>query len=280
MDSAALTLAFTAGALAALNPCGFALLPAYLSLVVLPERAAVSTGPGVDAGASTVGTSDTAVLVAAKQTAAAVVRALAATALMTAGFVLVFGAFGLLVLPVAAGVQAYLPYVTAVTGVLLAAVGLALVLGRQLPMPALHLRRAEGHGALATFGYGVVYALASLTCTVGPFLAIVVTSLRSDEVADGLGLFATYAAGMGAVVGVAAVAVALASGAIVGGLRRAGRWLPRAAGALVLLVGVYVAWYGVWEVRVLGGADPADPVVDTALEVQRWLSDRVRSVLG
>lgn len=268
MDSAALTLAFTAGGLAALNPCGFALLPAYLSLVVLPEQPTDATA-GSGAATATI----------TRRSVSAVARAAVATGLMTAGFVAVFVAFGLLVQPAAVGVQEYLPYVTAATGLLLAGVGLALLLGRELRLPTLHLRRAAGRGAAATFTYGVVYALASLTCTVGPFLAIVVTSLRGDDVVDGLGLFVAYAVGMGAVVGVAAVAVALASGALLGGLRRAGRWLPRATGALLLLVGLYVAWYGVWEVRVLAGADPADPVVDTALAVQRRLSEWVQAVL-
>lgn len=253
MDSAALTLAFSAGALAALNPCGFALLPGYLALVVAGDR-------GAGAGR-------------------AVGRAVLATVLMTAGFVLVFAAFGLLVQPVASGVQEYLPYVTAVTGLLLAAVGVLLVLGREVRLPVLRLGRASGSGPVATFTYGVVYAVASLTCTVGPFLAIVVTSLRGDDTGDGIALFATYAAGMGAVVGVAAIAVAVSAQAVVGRLRSAGRWLPRVTGVLLLVVGAYVAWYGVWEVRVLEGADPADPVVDTALEVQRWLSDRLRAVL-
>ncbi|WP_211357294.1 cytochrome c biogenesis CcdA family protein [Nocardioides rubriscoriae] len=265
MDSAALTLAFTAGGLAALNPCGFALLPAYLTLAVLPDGSA----------ASSAGTTVT----VARRSLAAVGRAVVATVLMTAGFVLVFGAFGLVVQPVASGVQEYLPYVTAATGVLLALVGLVLVLGRELRLPVLHLRRAEGHGAVATFGYGVVYAVASLTCTVGPFLAIVVTSLRGDQVLDGLGLFVTYAAGMGAVVGLAAIAVALSSQALLGRLRTAGRWLPRVTGVLLLLVGLYVAWYGGWEVRVLRGGDPADPVVDTALRAQRWLSEQVGALL-
>lgn len=256
MDAAALTLAFSAGGLAALNPCGFALLPAYLSLVV---------SSGEEPGSV--------------RAPAAVGRAVLATLLMTAGFVLVFGAFGLLVQPVAAGVQQYLPYVTAATGVLLAGVGVALLLGRELRVPGLHLRRAAGQGAWATFSYGLVYALASLTCTVGPFLAIVVTALRGDDPGDGLLLFAGYAAGMGAVVGVAAVAVALSSRALLGRLRGAGAWLPRVTGGLLLLVGLYVGWYGVWEVRVLRGADPADPVVDTALQAQQWLSERVRGLL-
>ena len=263
MDSAALTLAFTAGGLAALNPCGFALLPAYLTMVVLPDSTR-------EDGASTTLT---------RRTSLAVGRAVVATVLMTLGFTLVFGAFGLLVQPLASGVQEYLPYVSILTGVLLVGVGAVLLAGRELRIPGLHLRRAQGTGVVATFTYGVVYALASLTCTVGPFLAIVVTSLRGDSVGDGLRLFVAYAAGMGAVVGVAAIAVAVASGALVGGLRRAGRWLPRATGVLLLVVGLYVAWYGVWEVRVLGGADPSDPVVDTALQIQRWLSDRARAVL-
>ncbi len=274
MDTATLTLAFTAGGLAALNPCGFALLPAYLSLVVLPQESAIAESADADASQGVGAT-----LTAVRRSGAAVSRAVVATLLMTAGFVLVFGAFGLLIQPVASGIQEYLPYVTAATGLLLAGVGAYLLAGRELRLPTIHLRRAEGNGAFATFGYGVVYALASLTCTVGPFLAIVVTSLRSDDFVDGIVLFVTYAAGMGAVVGAAAIAVALASGAFVGGLRKAGQWLPRATGALLLVVGAYVAWYGVWEVRVLGGADPADPVVDAALEIQRWLSDVARSVL-
>jgi cytochrome c-type biogenesis protein len=259
VDGAALGLALTAGALAALNPCGFALLPAYLSTFVLAPGGPTGEGPG-PSRLRTVG------------------RAVSTTAAMTVGFVVVFAVFGLVVAPAAAASQRYLPYVTAVTGVLLAAVGLGLLLGKRVGvwMPRIGFR---GRGAVAALGYGVVYALASLTCTVAPFLAIVVTSLRSDDVAEGLLLFVTYAAGMGLVVGVAAVAVALASTSVLSRMRSSGGWVQRAVGVLVLVVGAYVAYYGIWEVRVLDGADPEDPVVDTALEIQRWVSDRVRSLL-
>jgi cytochrome c-type biogenesis protein len=253
VDTAALSLALTAGALAALNPCGFALLPAYLSMFVVPGD---SGGPLRSTG-----------------------RALMATAAMTAGFVAVFAVFGLAVSPFAAASQRFLPYVTAATGVLLALVGLVLLAGGRVSVPMPRFVGFDGRGPRAAFGYGIVYALASLTCTVAPFLAIVVTSLRSGDRGEGVALFVAYAAGMGAVVGVAAVAVALASGGLVGHLRSAGRWVPRLVGVLVLVVGAYVAWYGVWEIRVLDGADPADPVVDTALEIQRWLNDLVRPVL-
>ncbi|WP_370248986.1 cytochrome c biogenesis CcdA family protein [Nocardioides sp.] len=259
MDSTTVALVLSAGALAALNPCGFALLPAYLGLVVSPPDA---TGERVRPGAVT-----------------AVGRALGATAAMTVGFVLVFAAFGLIVSPVASSAQSVLPYVTIAVGLVLLVLGALMAAGRSVTLPLPHLTRRGGTGLSASLSYGVVYALASLTCTVGPFLALVVTTLRTDDVTDGLVLVGAYALGMGAVVGVAAVAVALAAGTVLSRLRGAGRWLPRATGGLLVVVGAYVAWYGGWEVRVLGGADPADPVVDTALEIQRWLADRVRPLL-
>lgn len=260
MDTALLSLALTAGAVAALNPCGFALLPAYLGLMLRePDR-----DPGVPSGSLR-----------------NVRRALGLTAIMTAGFLVVFLIFGLLVAPVAASVQQYLPWVTMVTGFGLVVLGAFLLTGRQLSLPALRLGgRAVGGGAVSTFLYGVTYALASLTCTVAPFLAVVVTSLRSADFLEGLALFAAYAAGMGLVVGIAAVAVSLARSRAVGSMRRSSRLVPLAAGTLVLLVGLYVAYYGIWEIRVLDGADPADPIIDRALSFQGWLSDRVRDLVA
>jgi cytochrome c biogenesis protein CcdA len=65
-----ITFALAAGLLAAFNPCGFALLPSFLVLVV--------SGPG------------------------GVLRALRLSAAMTAGFVTVFGVAGVLIGLVAA----------------------------------------------------------------------------------------------------------------------------------------------------------------------------------
>src|SRR4051812_31230619 len=71
-------LAVTAGMLGAVNPCGFALLPAYLSVLIVSDQVT----PG-----------------------RAVVRALRCTVALTLGYVLVFGAFGLALTPVADAIQ-------------------------------------------------------------------------------------------------------------------------------------------------------------------------------
>lgn len=253
MDGTA-AIALGAGMLAALNPCGFALLPAYLTLLVSADQ---------------------------PSRLVAVLRAVKMTAAMTAGFVSVFAGFGLLVAPVAASAQRYLPWFTVVVGVVLAGAGLWMLVGRTLPGLRLHVR---GSGPLtgstsSMVGFGISYALASLTCTVAPFLAVVVSTLRADSLLAGSALFVVYAAGMGLVVGTAAIAVALAQQSLVHTARRFGRFVPAAAGLLLLLVGAYVAYYGWWEVRVIGGAATDDPVIAAAAQVQRWLAGGV-AMLG
>ncbi len=247
-------IALGAGTLAALNPCGFALLPAYLSLLVTGEDQ--------------------------PSTAAAMGRALRMTAAMTAGFTAVFAAFGLAVAPFAASAQRHLPWFSLIIGLLLVAAGLWQLSGRSLSFPQLWQRKSGPVTARfgSMFGFGVAYALASLTCTIAPFLAVVVSAFRADDVIGGLILFGLYAAGMGLVVGVAAMAFALAQGSIVSRARRWGAVVPTVGAILLVVVGAYVAYYGLWEIRVLRGSVTTDPVIDAALGVQQWLANTVTSV--
>ena len=253
MPDGLLALALGAGMVAAINPCGFALLPAYLSLLVI--------GESTDSRRSAVG------------------RALGLTGAMTLGFVAVFGIFGLVVAPIASGVQRYLPWVTVVLGSALLLLGAWLLAGRA--MPAIGWS-PQGPRLTRRFtsmaGFGAAYALASLTCTIAPFLAIVVASFRASSVWVGVALFVTYALGMGLMVGAAAVAVALARSSVISRLQRAGRWVPRTAGFLMIMVGAYVAYYGWWELRALAGSATDDPVVGAAGRLQGILAAAVTAL--
>ncbi|AWK11753.1 cytochrome C biogenesis protein [Streptomyces spongiicola] len=254
MSDLPLALALTAGMLAAVNPCGFALLPAYLSLLVL----------GDDTPSRTV----------------AVGRALTATAAMTAGFAALFGIFGLAVQPVAGQVQGHLPWFTIVFGLLMAGAGGWLLAGRRLPSPAPKVRRAPGltRSVPSMALFGMAYAAASLGCTIAPFLAIVVSAVRSGSTGEGIALFVAYAAGMGLIVGAASLTVALTRTTAVTRLRRLGAAAPRLGGALLLLVGAYVAYYGWYEIRVQGDPATRDPVIDAAGAVQRTIADGLDTV--
>lgn len=251
MNDVPFLLALAAGMLAAVNPCGFAMLPAYLSLLVLGDDS--------------------------PSRATAIGRALAATAAMTVGFAAVFGIFGLVIAPVAGQVQQHLPWFTVVLGLALLAVGVWLLAGRELPVLIPKLRRGpavtRSAGSMALFGGA--YAIASLGCTIGPFLAIVVSAFRTDSTLTGVALFAAYAGGMGLIVGTAALAVALARRGTISKIRRFGGVASRLGGALLAVAGAYVAYYGWYEIRVFRGGTTTDPVIDLAGKVQAWLADAV-----
>jgi cytochrome c-type biogenesis protein len=242
-----IAFALAAGMAATVNPCGFALLPAYLSAFV---------GLDDDGRGGRI---------------AAMRRALTVSAALTSGFVLVFGLFGLVVTPFALRLERSLPWVTIAIGLGLAGLGVALVAGRQLSLSVPKLNRGGRDGTLPSmFLFGVSYAVASLSCTIGPFLAVTTTTFRSDSWFAGLAVFVAYGVGMGIVITTLTLAVALAKTGLVARLRGAIPAINRAAGGLLVIAGAYVAYYGWYEIRVLRGAT-GDPIVDRAIAVQNWL---------
>ncbi len=239
MDPGILALALLAGAVAAFNPCGFALLPAYLGLLVAapePDRVAAAG------------------------------RAARFTLGMTTGFVVVFGLVGLVLSPLVASLQRYLPVLTVVIGVVLVLGGVWLLAGRSLAVPGL-----AGRGTAPTWrwttqvGFEMSFALASLSCTLAPFLSVAAGSLRAGGPLGISLTFLVYAVGMGTVVLALSLAVALARTSLVASMRRAGALITRASGVLLVLAGGYVAWYGWFEIRVLAGQPATDAVVSAAV---------------
>lgn len=249
MGSGPFALALAAGMAATVNPCGFAMLPAYLAMFLGDEAGAVGA-----------------------PARSAVPRAFAVSAVLTAGFVAVFGLFGLAISPLAVRVEQYLPWATIVIGIALVGLGVALLAGRQLTLHTPKLAKGgTDAGMRSMFLFGVSYAVASLSCTIGPFLAVTSTTLSGQSVASGVAVFVVYGLGMGVVITALTVTVALAKVGLATKLRSALPYVSRISGGLLVMAGAYVAWYGWFEVRVLAGGDGSDPVIDRALALQQWL---------
>jgi cytochrome c biogenesis protein CcdA len=235
---------------ATVNPCGFAMLPAYLAMFLGDDTATGDSGRSV------------------------VPRAFAVSAVLTLGFVAVFGLFGLIISPLAVQVEQYLPWATVVIGIALVGLGVALLAGRQLTLRLPKLAKGGTDGGLRSmFLFGVSYAVASLSCTIGPFLAVTSTTLGGQSVASGVAVFVVYGLGMGLVITALTVTVALAKAGLVTRLRSAMPLISRISGVLLVLAGAYVAWYGWFEIRTLAGGDGSDPIIDRALGAQQWLQN-------
>jgi hypothetical protein len=167
------------------------------------------------------------------------------------------------------------PSPTVVIGIGLVALGIALLAGRQPALEIPKLQRGGSDGTLPSmFLFGISYATASLSCTIGPFLAITTTTFRSSSFIAGLGVFFAYALGMGIVIGVLTIALSLAKATFVQRFRSALPTINRAAGAFIVVAGVYVAYYGWYEIRVFNG-DTDDPIIDRAVAIQSWLTNIV-----
>jgi cytochrome c-type biogenesis protein len=250
---APLAFAFASGLVASVNPCGFPLLPAYLSYFIGAE-----------------GDEDA-------DSARSVSRALGVSAAVSLGFLLVFGLAGVFFAHVSSSVLDWSPWITVVIGVALAGLGAAMLAGFEpsVVLPKLN-RGGRDRGVGSMFVFGVSYAIASLSCTLPVFVAAVGTVFTRSNFASGVAVFVAYSAGMALVLMVLTVALALARHSLVRRLREAVRYVQRVAGALLVVAGAYVVWYGITEIRLetgQTGGGPVDFVSEMSAEVTVWVQD-------
>lgn len=224
--------AFGAGMVAAVNPCGFALLPAYLGLYL----GGGGTRPG-----------------------SALPRALLVGAVVTASFVLLFGAAGIVLSAIGSALTTSFPWVGLAVGVLLILVAGRMLAGRPM-YTALGDRLADRIGGAAgrsdLWGYaafGLAYGLASLGCTLPVFLVVVGGSLVAHGFLAGLAEFLLYGLGMGFVLTSLTLAVALLRQGALAAARPVVRYVAPASAILLLVTGAFVVYY--W--LMLGGLLPA-----------------------
>ncbi len=249
--------------MAAFNPCGFALLPAYIALIVT-------------------GTADgrTTRLMALR-------RAMVFGLAMTAGFVAVFAAFGLVFVGINSALQGYvlpyMPYVTIALGAVLVALGIAMSLGHDVRVPGLRTTpavlagSAPGRAAWSQVLYGVSFALASLSCTIGPFFAVVTQALDARNVVGTISPFVVYGAGMGTSVVLVSIAAAFAGSSVGRALRARTGLIMRIGGALMTVSGLYVVIYGLAEVLQLHGVTALEQVL---LTTSGWQGDVTTAIRG
>jgi cytochrome c-type biogenesis protein len=249
---------FGAGMLATVNPCGFVMLPAYLTYFLGIEGAR----PGSQR--------------------ASVRRALVVSACVSTGFFVVFLSIGLLTRAGFTWIQDEASaWLSIVIGLVLLVLGIATLFGVHLPF----LRpRVEVGGRDRTlrsmFLFGISYALASIGCTLPTFTGAVLSQVKSQGYTSGVASIAVYGLGMGLVLSALTVSLALASTGLLRGLRQVMAHLDVISGVILVLAGTYLAWYG-WTA--LDPINRESGIVNQAEEWQSglatWVADH-RTSLG
>jgi cytochrome c biogenesis protein CcdA len=249
----ALALAFTAGLLATVNPCGFAMLPAFLSLYLgasdpdqqRPDRRGT---PGGQLG-----------------------HGLA----VSAGFAGVFVAAALLAAAGLSVLVRLVPWAALGIGLVLVGLGGWLLAGRHLGLTVpSRLRPEAGRSYRRVVAFGAAYALASLSCTLAVLLALTGQALATASPLRLVAVLAGYAVGAASVLVALSVSVAMAKDAL---LQRVRRLLPlagRLAGGLLVVSGLYLVGY--WAPTL---THPSTPTVPALAGVGAALSARLTGLL-
>jgi cytochrome c biogenesis protein CcdA len=194
---------------------------------------------------------------------------------VTAGFVACFGLLGLALGAVVAAVESVVPWVMVGFGALIALTGMAALTGHLDRLPRITRPGGSGlrgRGPLAMAGFGIVYGLASLGCSLPVFLAAVGGGLDQRGVWVVARSSVAYALGMGLLLAVIALVASSTRGPLVRRVRPVGRFGHIAAGSLLVVSGAYLAYY--WAVTLAnpGSVPPVIAAVNRAQsDVSNWL---------
>lgn len=225
--------AFTAGALATVNPCGFAMLPAYLSYYV--------TGTGPE------GTVNRNALNGVKVGLA-----------MTGGLLGMFLIAGGAISALGSGIARYLPATNLVIGAVIGGLGAVLLVrpsvSVRLPVGnpvAVRSELTASRSVRAFFVFGAGYGIASLGCTLPIFLVVMAQALTAGGFLSGLAVFLAYGLGMGTVLLLLSVAVGTGRGVLVGSLRVIVPYVRRLGALGMVAAGAYLVYYQLTVGRML-----------------------------
>jgi cytochrome c biogenesis protein CcdA len=224
-NSDRLWLSFGSGLLAAVNPCGFVLLPTYLMYFL-----GVSGRPGTQR--------------------ATVRRALLVSAALSAGFMTIFIIVGGVSRLFTDWLNQNAKYVSLLIGVALVILGIAMLFGYRLPFSTPKLETGKRDQTVASmYVFGLAYAIASIGCTLGPFSATVLGTIDTDGFFQGIIAIVLYGLAMSLLITTLTVTLALAQGGLLKSLRIGMTYVEIASAVIMILSGLYLTWYWFNDIR-------------------------------
>ena len=219
--------AFGAGMIAAVNPCGFVMLPSYVAVYLLSEKDSPS-GMTIR-----------------------LIRALKVTISMTLGFVIVFAVIGSLVsFGLRSVIGSLLPWFGMGIGIALIAISGLLLFGfNQFRYSSLPFRLSSMFTIFQTdtirgyFFFGVSYALVSVGCALPIFMVVVTSTFAGQSIFGILMSYINYSLGMGTIIFVVTIITALLRKSLAFSGNLLESFLNKATVVLLLVAGIYLVFY-------------------------------------
>ncbi|MBI1741635.1 hypothetical protein HYR54_01030 [Candidatus Acetothermia bacterium] len=239
LETPGLVYPFLAGVYTFFNPCGFALLPSYVSYYLgKPDAPKQSWGARGWHG-------------------------LALGVTVSAGFFTVFGGLGVVIslIGIAFANKTLLPaspWIAASIGALVILLGLLTLMKRDFSLAgpferlAAKFQRGQSAGESLAFYYfyGVGYAITSCGCTL-PIFAAVLTYALSNSLSNGLLIFGAYAWGMTVMMLALSLLTVFFKSLLQRYLKLLVPWVQRLAGLVMIAAGAYLIYDQIIVSRIL-----------------------------
>ena len=217
--------AFGAGMVTAVNPCGIAMLLAYVSLYLGAEEDNFRQQSPLRRG----------------------VRAVLLSLVVTAGFIALFAVIGTILSLGGGFIIKVISWTAVLIGVSLILLGIWVLAGGHLYFAifsrlASRVKSPEGR-VTGFLVFGITYGIAALSCTLPIFLVVVGSALALKGFTAGLFQFVLFALGMGFVITIITLSTTFFSEAMQHWLRRLVPMVARLSGLLLILAGGYILYF-------------------------------------
>ena len=211
---------FILGVMAAVNPCGFVLLPTYLVYYLGTEL------NREDENKTTT-----------------LRRGLSVGMAVSSGFIGLFLIVGIISRAFTTVISENAKYAALVIGIALVAMGIAMLFGWKLPIAQPDVSMQRKRTTWNMFLFGIVYAIASIGCTIGLLISVILGSINRHGFVSGVISIVLYGLGMGLLVTSLTVALAFARVGLVSTIKKSFKWFDKVSAVFVVLTGLYLSWY-------------------------------------
>jgi cytochrome c biogenesis protein CcdA len=237
---------FILGIMAAVNPCGFVLLPTYLVYYLGTEL------NREDENKTTT-----------------LRRGLSVGIAVSSGFIGLFLIVGIISRAFTTVIRDNAKYAALVIGIGLVAMGIAMLFGWKLPISQPDVSVQRKRTTWNMFLFGIVYAIASIGCTIGLLISVILGSINRHGFVSGVISIVLYGLGMGLLVTSLTVALAFARVGLVSTIKKSFKWFDKVSAVFVVLTGMYLSWYWLGAITDRG----TDGVTS---RVERWQTSVVQ----
>ncbi len=211
LDPSGLTFIFTAGVFALFSPCGFPMLPGYISYYMGTKT---SLGRAIPGGIA-----------------------------CTLGLVTIFSIIGALATALGGLLSVYIPLLEIVAGIFTIFLGIIIMFELKYPIFGLPIKAPKQKGFIGLFLYGIAYGMATLGCSAPIFFSILSYAIAAGSILQGIVTFIVYAIGMGLPLLIVTVLIVKTKKFILTRIVRLIPLIQKISGMVLVFIGIYLIYF-------------------------------------